>query len=344
MTSRPLLSGRTAEGSRGPATLRGRRECALCAVVGVLVCLAVSVGTPYAPHVGPRTAPAGNVTLVVPSPAQGDQMYAFTSCTLPGGDSCLSPYNGLVTPLQVGTTVGLEFFTSIFASTPITGYVNWGDRSPVQSQQVSSGDCQCSFGPFTHTYNSAGTFTIIISDSYDGSESIGPFSVTEAAGVFSLSGAAVAVGGLLGLGAMAGALVSLRRPRMPVSASIPPPAVPTPVVQGSFGVSPTGQGGMTIPGTLEIPTGVGAPPGGWPAWAYDYRTTPYVPNPLYMGWTDLLAKFRMEHVGKPVALPNFPFMTNPAPPTDLPGVFYQARISPQTGQWAWWNPVTGFFL
>jgi hypothetical protein len=36
-------------------------------------------------------------------------------------------------------------------------------------------------------------------------------------------------------------------------------------------------------------------------------------------------------------------LTNPAPPTNFVGVFCQPRINPQTGQWAWWNPVDGTF-
>jgi len=243
------------------------------------------------------------------------------------------------TPLEVGTTVALEFFSDAFDTPPITGTVDWGDGSPVASQEVTSGTCECQFGPFVHTYNSAGSFTIVIGDTQDGSETVGPFTVSATANLFSFNGLLIIFGGLPGLGGLVGGLVSMRGPRLPAGS----PSIEAPVTTGNLSTSPTGTGGIAMHSTLEVPQAPGMPPGGWPPWAFDYRTTPYQPNPLYQGWGQLLQRFQIEHAGKPPAAPNWPFMTNPAPPTNFVGVFCQPRIDPQTGLWAWWNPVDGTF-
>jgi len=258
----------------------------------------------------------------------------------------MSPYGGIVTPLGVGTTVGLEFFSSIFCTTPITGWVNWADGSTDanQSDIIAAGDCQCSFGPFTHTFNNAGTFNVTIGDTCDGSESIGQITVSETANVFTLTGLMILLGGFAGLGGLAGGLASLRRVRIPpptaaggMSASYPP----TPVVGGSVVYTPTGPAGVAVPGTMNIPP----PPAGtqYPAWAYDYRTVAYQPNPLLQGWPELQTKFQAALNGRPPAPPTWPFLREPAPPTDFPGTFCQPRINPTTGKWAWWNPIDGTF-
>lgn len=270
-------------------------------------------------------------------PDQGSQMYTFTGCTAPDGSSCLSSYGGIVTPLAVGSTVSLEFFSSIFCSTPITGYINWGDGSTAQTQTISSGPCQCDFGPFTHTFNSAGSFTVTISDTCDGSETVGTIPVSATSDLFSADGILVLFGGFLGLGALVGGLVSLRGPRVPAgsrsSASV------TPITTGFLSSAPEGTGGVAAGSSMTIPP----PTGGWPSWATDYRTSPYQPNPLLQGWPELLERFQSAHVGRPPDPPNWPYLTNPAPPTHFAGTFCQPRINPQTGRWSWWNPVDGTF-
>ncbi len=315
-----------------------------CIVLGCCLCVAAGAiaARPDAPsqHLGDSLHAAQSGIV----PAQGDQLYTFTACTAPDGSSCMSPYGGVNTPLAVGTTVSLEFFTSIFANPPITGTINWGDGSQVQSQSIVSGNCQCVFGPFTHTYNSAGSFTIVISDTADGTETVGTITVSATASLFSFNGLLIIFGGLLGLGGLVGGLASMRGPRLPAgSPSTGSPSIPVPVTIGNISTSPTGTGGIAIQSTLEVPQVPGMPPGGWPPWAFDYRTTPYQPNPLYQGWGQLLQRFQMDHIGKPPAPPNWPFLTNPAPPTNFVGVFCQPRINPQTGRWAWWNPVDGTF-
>ena len=60
---------------------------------------------------------------------------------------------------------------------------------------------------------------------------------------------------------------------------------------------------------------------------------------MVSGWSELLAK----QAGTTPAPPDWPAMQNPAPPTHYAGVFHQARINPQTGNWSWWNPVDGTF-
>jgi len=274
-------------------------------------------------------------------PAQGEQLYTFTSCTAPGGGSCLSPYGGIVTPLQVGTTVALEFFTSAFCTTPISGYINWGDQTGDQPETISSGDCQCTFGPFQHTFNAPGNFTVVISDTCDGAETIGSITVSATADLFSPLGLLVLFGGLLGFGALAGGLVSLRPVRIPPR----PPATEmsaSPAIAGWFVGTPTGTQGVAQPIDLPIPPPTAGPPPP-PSWAYDYRTTPYQPNPLIQGWGELVQRFQAGLNGRPPPPPNWPQMTTPAPPTDWPGTFYQARINPQTGRWSWWNPIDGTF-
>lgn len=156
------------------------------------------------------------------------------------------------------------------------------------------------------------------------------------AGLDSLSGAAAAVGGALGAGGAVGALVSGRNPRIPpqsMSASYEPSLI------GNLPNSPTGQGGVTIPTQVWVKD----PHAPVPNWAYDYRTTPYTPNPLIQGWPELCQKFQMNLQGKPPEAPDFPFFTKPAPPTGWAGVFCQPRVNPQTGNWSWWDPVSGVF-
>ena len=95
----------------------------------------------------------------------------------------------------------------------------------------------------------------------------------------SLSGMAAIVGGAMGAGGLIGAIVSGRRPRLPyegASASL--------TMTGLLSNSPTGLGGIAMPLERPIPgnpAGPALPP--TPAWAYDYRTTPYTPNPLSRG-------------------------------------------------------------
>jgi len=344
MSSRPPFFGRRAEGLFAFVGPHRSMLASVAVLLGLLVCFAIALATPSAASGASHPVRNGTGGVVQIAPAQGEEMFTFISCTAPDGSNCTSPYGGLITPLEVGTTVEMMFFSDALDSTPITGSVNWGDGSPVQYYTDSYGDCQCSFGPFTHTYNSAGTFTIVISDGQDGPESLPAITVSATAAIFSLDGFLIMLGALLGLGAMVGALASLRGPRVSASASLPPPPVPTPVTTGYITNSPAGVPGVTAPSTWNIPPASGAPPGGYPSWAYDYRTTPYQPNPLIQGWPGLLQKFQMEHATHPPAPPNWPHMTNPAPPTSWPGTFYQARINPQSGQWAWWNPIDGTFL
>ena len=344
ISRQPLSDARVGRSRRSYLDGRLSRVALCCIVLGSCLCLAGALlaARPAAssPHLG-DSLQADQSGLI---PAQGDQLYTFTACNAPDGSSCLSPYGGVDTPLEVGTTVSLEWFTSIFATPPLSGTINWGDGSQVQSQDINSGQCQCMFGPFTHTYNSAGSFTIVIYDSADGSETVGTITVSATASLFSFNGLLIIFGGLLGLGGLVGGLASMRGPRLPSgSPSIPPPSIPVPVTYGNISTSPTGTGGTAIQSTLQVPPAPGMPPGGWPPWAFDYRTTPYQPNPLYQGWGELLQRFQLEHQGKPPAPPNWPFLTNPAPPTNFVGVFCQPRINPQTGQWAWWNPVDGTF-
>jgi len=151
----------------------------------------------------------------------------------------------------------------------------------------------------------------------------------------SLSGMAAIVGGAMGAGGLIGAIVSGRRPRVP-----PEPISASLTTTGLLSNSPTGLGGIAIPLERPIPgnpAGPALPP--IPPWAYDYRTTPYTPNPLIQGW----AEFRQQFAGRQPLAPNFPLFNVPSPPTGWPGVLCQPRINPQTGQWAWWDPVSGGF-
>jgi hypothetical protein len=323
----------------------------------------------------PPTTSAGSASHHAssrPVPLDGEQMYTFTSCSVPGGASCLSGEGGIVEPLSVGTVLGIEFFSDIFCTTPITGTVNWGDPSPpdISSGEDASGDCQCSFGPFTHTYHHAGSFPLTLSDTCDGSEFVGDISVSAtpnlALALSTPEGIAAMFGTLFGLGGLAAVLSSFRgvRPRSPgVSGSIPPPsppplpgagAPPTPppppvppgppppqvtvqVITGYY--TPTGTGGVTQTGQLTIPTAPGMPADGWPAWAFDYRTAPWDPGTMVQGWAEVLARFQ----GQTPQPPDWPNFQNPRPPTQYSGVYFQPRINPQTGHWSWWNPVDGSF-
>jgi len=276
-------------------------------------------------------------------PAQGDQLYTFSSCTAPDGSSCLSPYGGIDVPLAVGTIVSLEFFTSAFCTTPITGNVNWGDSSTPQAETIPTGPCECEFGPFTHTFNSAGDFNAVIYDTCDGSESLGTISVSGVGDLFSFDSLLLIFGAILGLAAVIGGLVSLRGVRSPPgSITVPGSASIEPVKFGYLSNSPVGPRSETVATSMEIPP-PNALPGRFPEWATDYRTTPYQPNPLIQGWAEYLQKYQAWLAGKAPVPPNWPALTNSAPPTSFPGTFCQARINPQTGQWAWWNPIDGTF-
>ncbi|MGA3021632.1 MAG: hypothetical protein ABSE66_02345 [Thermoplasmata archaeon] len=160
------------------------------------------------------------------------------------------------------------------------------------------------------------------------------------AGLDSFSGMAAILGGAMGAGGLIGSMVSGRRPRIPyegASASIEAPAT-----TGFYSNSPAGMGGVAMPTPMPVPDNTPIPPA-VPSWAYDYRTAPYTPNPLIQGWPELLQKFQVSLNGRPPKPPNFPFFTEPAPPTGWAGAFCQPRINPQTGQWAWWDPVSGVF-
>jgi hypothetical protein len=99
-------------------------------------------------------------------PAQA--LERFTACTTSDGTSCLGTGGGLnpdVT-LDVGTTISMEVQSSYFSCpTTVTADVTWGDGSAEQYMTGAAGDF---IGPFTHTYNSAGTFGIVFGDSCDG--------------------------------------------------------------------------------------------------------------------------------------------------------------------------------
>ena len=321
---------------------RGRTITALGLVVGVTVWAGLLlIGAPTA-GTPPAAGPTNHVTTGPVEHAQGSQLYTFTSCTAPDGSSCLSPYGGIVTPLALGSRVSLQFFTSIFCTTPITGYVEWGDGTAAQTETIPSGPCQCDFGPFSHTFNTAGSFTVTISDTCDGSETVGTLPVSSSADLFSTDGILVLFGGFLGLGALVGGLFSLRGVRVPTGAG--GSASVAPITSGFRSDSPEATGGVAVASSMKFPSSSPAPPPeGWPSWAYDYRTTPYQPNPLVQGWPELLQRFQLVHVGRPPDPPNWPYLTNPAPPTDFAGVFCQPRINPQTGGWSWWNPVDGSF-
>jgi hypothetical protein len=338
--SRAGFSGRSRT-PRGHPPWEGLRRAGVLALAAGF-CIAIALLTVVPATVGPRVIAVHNAKPALLAPEQGDQLYTFTACASPDGSSCLSPYGGIDTPLDVGTRVSLEFFTSIFCTTPITGTVDWGDSSAVQSQQISSGNCQCMFGPFAHTYNSAGNFPLTVSDTCDGSESGGTISVSNSLStvLFSPSGLAASFGAILGFAGLLAALVSFRGPR-----GRPGPRVLTPVqVPATVGFhtnSPTGQDGVATSTTVPMPN---APPAA-PPWAFDYRTAPYSPSAgVTQGWGEARARFNWRSGGQYPAPPSWPPNNNPPPPTGFPGVYYQPRINPQTAQWAWWNPVDGTFL
>lgn len=325
---------------------RSKRRGAVSVQFGVILLIVVLVGAFVVVLAATRT-PSASPTSSHLAPAQGDQLYTFSACTAPDGSSCLSDYGGIVTPLAVGTTVSMEFFTSAFCTTPITGNVNWDDSSEVQTQTISSGPCQCEFGPFTHTFNTAGNFNPVIYDSCDGSEQLGTISVTNSADLFSFVSLLIILGSMLGLGAVIGGLVSMRRlrgSRRPLeaggSASIEPV---------TLGYIPSGLPG--VPGvtqsTAEEIWPPNSPPRNFPAWSTDYRTTPYQPNPLYTGWADYLQRYyAWMHQLVPPQPPSPVWPPAPQvspPPTNYPGTFCQPRVNPATGRLAWWNPVDGTF-
>ncbi len=334
----PCSSQAHAQARRGLESSRHSRSPQSRGIT-ILFVLALAVAFSFSvPHLRDPGTPSQSARMIPDLskvPTQGDQLYTFTSCSDPSGNSCLTPDGGIDTPLVVGTTVALEFFSSAFCTTPITGTINWGDGSATQSQTISSGPCQCTFGPFSHTFNSVGSFNTTISDTCDGSELLGAIPVVAAGLGFDVL--LIALGAILGLVAVAVAAASFRAPRLP-----PGSAALMPVVTGSFMGTPGGTAGVAIPSTLDIPLLPGeTPAGGWPAWALDYRTTPYVPNPLIQGWPQLLQRFQ---AGKqPPDAPNWPALNQPAPPTMWPGVFCQARVNPQTGHLRWWNPIDGTF-
>jgi len=342
----PSLEAPLSSPSDWVSSCGGRRFLVALVAVGLTLGVLAGVFIVETAHSSlPAKIPAKATQLV---PAQGDQLYTFSACTAPDGSSCLSQYQGGIdTPLAVGTTVVLEFFTSAFCTTPITGNINWEDGSSVQSQTISSGPCECEFGPFTHTFNSAGDFDPQIYDSCDGSESLGTISVSGVGDIFSFDSLLIIFGAILGLAAVIGALVSMRRLREPVRP--PPSSVSASIESVQFGTisdAPVGPRSTTIPSAMEIPP-QNALGGRFPAWALDYRTTPYRPNPLIQGWAEYRQQYQLwlnrTHGGVQPP-PDPPTWAVIHPPTGYPGTFYQARIDPNTAQWRWWNPVDGTFL
>jgi hypothetical protein len=310
---------------------RTAKGCSLASLVLVFIAVLVIV-LPAPQQSGLQSVKLGTVdSSVVPTQAFVD----FIACTTSDGSSCLGTDGGLDpnANLDVGTSISLDVETSVLScSSPVTATVDWGDGSAKQSLSGAPG----SIGPFSHTYNSAGTFGLVIGDSCDGTND--PIYITISGGLSSLAPIFGSAGIFLGLIGVVLALVSFRGPKRPHQQ--PPVQTPQPVVYGSVIGTPTGPAGVTTTSSMNIPP---PPPaviaaGGYPPWAYDYRTTPFTPNLWVTGWTELVSKSP-----NPPPDPVWPGPQTPNPPTNYPGVFCQPRVNPQTGRLRWWNPVDGSF-
>jgi hypothetical protein len=308
------------------------KHWSLVAVVAITTLVALSFLSPY--HSGTATYRGGATDSgVVPAQA----LINFLSCTLSDGTSCLNGEGGLTGDLDVGTVLSVDIETSVLScGNSVTAYVDWGDGT--QTQYISGPPG--AIGPFTHTFDLAGSFNLGYGDSCDGASPDIPITVT-GGGLEAFSAAFGLLGlflGLVGLGLVFASFRTVKPSNIPQ-----PQQTPTTFTTGSVIGTPTGPAGVTSSTSMNVPAG-NAPPGGWPPWALDLRTTPFTPNLYITGWSTLLQNFQTSLKGQPPRPPAWPApQTEPNPPTNYPGVFYQARVNPQTGKLAWWNPVDGSF-